>query len=120
MGNAGLSLSSRLGASPGFCHVTGANAKRLIPKLSFDKELGFKFKFKFEVIEVEVEVEVRIYVFLVRRGRERLVPTMGLLDIDHRCQDRVPGFRGLQHRVGEHASVPANVLDAAVLAPSSQ
>lgn len=38
---------------------------------------------------------------------------MCIADFDHRAEDRVPSLLVFQHRVGEHTSVPANVLQAA-------
>ena len=40
---------------------------------------------------------------------------MGVTNVDHGLEDGIPGFGLLEDFIGEHASVPANVLDAAVL-----
>jgi hypothetical protein len=40
---------------------------------------------------------------------------VGVADFDHGTEDGVPGFGIFEHRVGEHAAVPADVADATVL-----
>src|SRR5262245_7411457 len=40
-----------------------------------------------------------------------LFPTMGVADGGHRREDAVPGLRLHHGRVGEHAAVPADVLE---------
>ncbi len=42
------------------------------------------------------------------------VLTVRFAHFDHRVQNGVPGFAVFEHGVGEHAAVPANMLDAAV------
>lgn len=37
--------------------------------------------------------------------------------LDHRVQNRIPGGRILQRRIGEHAAVPANMTDATLGCP---
>src|SRR6218665_2699801 len=39
----------------------------------------------------------------------------GFVDLDHRAEDRVPGFLLLERLVREHAAVPTDVLDAALV-----
>ncbi len=40
------------------------------------------------------------------------LPTMRVLDLNHRVQNGVPGLRSFQGRIREHATIPTNVLNA--------
>src|SRR5690554_1503117 len=41
-----------------------------------------------------------------------LPPTVGFTDLNHRCQDIIPGLLLRHDRVGEHAAVPANMPES--------
>ena len=42
-----------------------------------------------------------------------ILPAVGIADVDHRFEDGVPSVGVFECGVGEHAAIPADVLDAA-------